>query len=339
MRRPVALAVCLSALLVGLGLAEGAARLSSWGPDPALRLGDSLWDWGDLIHRQSELPGLAYELSPGLKGRFKDVRVSINAQGLRGPEVRSVKGRWLRRLAVLGDSTTYGWGVDSEQTWSAVLGRLLDRRADGYVNEVLNFGVSGYSSQDEAVVLEARALPLEPDLLLLGYNLNDPEFEPRQPLHRFYAEPEWWEGSRLLRWAEQRRQAWRRQRLGGGDPFRLLHAEGTRTWASVQDAFLRMGRAAQAAGLDMLVVLFPLGRVPADPAEYRYADLHARVAAAAREAGLEVLDLVPAYAAVADGPVYLLPDLHPNPLGHEIAAAAVAERLSSGPPSLPMADD
>jgi lysophospholipase L1-like esterase len=339
MRRPVVFAVSLAALGLGFLLAEGAVRLGSWGPEPALRLGDSLWDWGDLIHQRSEVPGLAYELTPGLKGRFMEVQVSINEAGLRGPPVRPVKGRWLRRVAVLGDSTTYGWGVDAGQTWSAALGRALDARGDGYVNEVLNFGVSGYSSQDEAVVLEAKALPLDPDLVLLGYNLNDPEFEPRQPLHRFYAEPSWWEGSRLLRFCEQRWQVWRRKRLGGGDPFRLLHADGTDTWSSVENAFERMGRHVDGAGIDLLLVLFPLGRVPADPAEYRYADLHAQVAEAARAAGLEVLDLVPAYAAAADGPVYLLPDMHPNPLGHEIAAQAVAERLSSGPPSLPVADD
>lgn len=336
MRRRLAVPLIgLPALLLALLLAEGLVRLAGLGPDAPLRRGQAPWDWGDLIHRPSAVPGLAYELVPDLHGDLEGVPILTNALGLRGPPVLAQKGRWLRRLAVVGDSTTFGWGVPGPETWPARLGTELDARAAGWVHEVLNFGVSGYSSRDEAVVLAQRVLPLQPDLILVGYNLNDPEYAPRQPLHSFFAEPAWWEHWRLLRWVDQVWNTVQRRRLGGGDPFRLLHALGTDTWASVEQAFHDMGACAAEAGVPILLVLFPLGRVPADPAAYRYADLHARVAQAAREAGLEVLDLTPAYAAAANGPEYLLPDLHPNALGHALAARAVAERLLVGPPRLP----
>lgn len=51
-----------------------------------------------------------------------------------------VRGDRLRILAV-GDSYTYGYGVEDAQAWPAVLARLT-----GY--EVLNMGVSGYQSEE-----------------------------------------------------------------------------------------------------------------------------------------------------------------------------------------------
>jgi lysophospholipase L1-like esterase len=333
MRRRMGLILAtLGALLLALAAAEGLARATGLGPEAPLRMGTARWDWGELIHRRSAIPGLTYELAPSLAGDFLGTLVITNSEGLRGPERLPVKGPGLRRIAVLGDSTTFGWGVPALQAWPARLQTALDQRTQGLVHEVLNFGVSGYSSRDEAVVLEAKALPAEPDLVLVGYNLNDPEFRPRQPLHRFFAPAPWWEGSRLARWAVSRWDAWQQ---GGSDTFRALHALDSETWASVRHAFVRMAELTEAADIPVLVVLFPLGEVPADPALYRYAALHAQVADAARDAGLHVLDLAPAYSAVAGGPGYLLPDLHPNPRGHEIAAEAVAERLLTGPPRIP----
>jgi lysophospholipase L1-like esterase len=331
-RRTGLILATLGALLLALAAAEGVARATGLGPEAPLRLGAERWDWGELIHRRSAIPGLAYELAPSLAGEFLGTPVITNSEGLRGPELLPVRGPGLRRIAVLGDSTTFGWGVPALQAWPAQLQKALDQRTQGLVHEVLNFGVSGYSSRDEAVVLEAKALLAEPELVLVGYNLNDPEFRPRQPLHRFFAPAPWWEGSRLARWAVARWQSWGK---GGADVFRALHAPDSETWGSVRQAFARMAELTSAADVPVLVVLFPLGEVPADPALYRYADLHAQVAQAAGDAGLHVLDLTSAYAAVAGGEGYLLPDLHPNARGHEIAAVAVAERLLTGPPRSP----
>jgi len=331
-RLTAALRLGLPALALALLLAEGAVRWLQLGPEAPRRLGDEPWTWGDLVHRRSAVPGLVYELVPSLDTTFEGLPIRTNALGLRGPELREPG---LRRIAVLGDSTTFGWGVPGELAWPARLQDELDALAGAPQYEVLNFGVSGYSSRDEALVLRARALPLHPSQVLVGYNLNDPDDEPNQPLRRFFAEPRWWEPLRLLRWVDA---AWRRrekQRLGGGDLIRMLHAPGSDSWGSVTAALQDMADAARAAQTPVLLVIFPLGRVPADPAAYRYADLHAQVEAAARQAGLDVLDLVPAFAAAAGGPEYLLPDLHPNPLGHAIAAHAVAARLLIDPPGVP----
>jgi lysophospholipase L1-like esterase len=74
------------------------------------------------------------------------------------------------RILALGDSLTYGYGVDAADAWPAVLERGLARV--GPV-EVLNLGVSGAQSED---ILErlGRLLPvLGADLAVYGVCLND----------------------------------------------------------------------------------------------------------------------------------------------------------------------
>ena len=98
-----------------------------------------------------------------------DFEVRSNGQGFRGPELERTKRR--RRIVALGDSFTYGWGVDGEQTWPAVLERLL--RAGGEEVEVANLGQGGVTSDEYARVAE-RALPvLKPDLVIVGVLQGD----------------------------------------------------------------------------------------------------------------------------------------------------------------------
>jgi hypothetical protein len=69
---------------------------------------------------------------------------------------------------------------------------------NGPTFEVLNMGVGGYSTADEALILEYKAMPLRPRLVLVQYFLNDPDTDPAQPLPAFFHETRWWQHSHLL---------------------------------------------------------------------------------------------------------------------------------------------
>jgi hypothetical protein len=89
----------------------------------------------------------------------------INNLGFRGRDfdLRKPSGK---RVAVLGDSFTYGWGVDNGQTWPQVLERRL--RAAGLQVEVANLGAPGAGPRDYAE-LAGRAVPLLlPDLVIVA---------------------------------------------------------------------------------------------------------------------------------------------------------------------------
>jgi len=69
------------------------------------------------------------------------------------------------RIVAIGDSYTYGWGVEQEQTWLRLLEELL--AAQGYPVQTVNLGKPGSGPPDYAALAE-RAVPiLRPDLILV----------------------------------------------------------------------------------------------------------------------------------------------------------------------------
>jgi hypothetical protein len=75
------------------------------------------------------------------------------------------------RVLSLGDSHTQGYEVRQEATFSAVLERYLNGR--GVKAEVLNAGVSGFSTAEELAFLENEGYKYEPDVVVLGFYAND----------------------------------------------------------------------------------------------------------------------------------------------------------------------
>src|SRR3954451_15931747 len=71
------------------------------------------------------------------------------------------------RVLALGDSHTQGYEVRQDATFSAVLERYLTSR--GVRAEVLNTGVSGFSTAEEVVFLENEGYRYQPDVVVLGF--------------------------------------------------------------------------------------------------------------------------------------------------------------------------
>ena len=283
---------------------------------------------GRLAYRSSPTPGLSYELVPASSRRWRRWRITTNSYGMRDREpLPDAAG--LVRIATVGDSFTFGWGVDASEAYPNALERLLNEEAEtDVVYDVLNFGVAGYSSRDEAVVLARKVRPLEPDLVILGYVLNDPEIAPVMPLEAAFAPVEWWQHSHFLRLLAQARWEWDVHRLGVGDYRRYLHAEDER-WHSVEVAFESMRRTTEEMDVPMLLVIFPVIPPPQGTwDDYIYEDVHARVAELGRSKGFYVLDLLAAYRRHAPATLGVSrDDRHPNALGHGIAAHRIAHRL------------
>lgn len=96
--------------------------------------------------------------------------VIINAYGFRGKAV-DLSAPADCRIMLLGDSFTYGWGVDYEQTWGALLENHL--HAAGLRAQVLNLGVPGGNVPDYAALAESAVPLLEPDVIVVGVLQGD----------------------------------------------------------------------------------------------------------------------------------------------------------------------
>ncbi len=106
------------------------------------------------------------------EGDFDDTFITNN-KGMRGPgDYSYAKKPGTARIAVMGDSFTFGVGVKAEETFSAGLQRRLEERSPGRY-EVLNFGVSSFSPVLEYIYLKKEVLKYRPDLLVLALDLCD----------------------------------------------------------------------------------------------------------------------------------------------------------------------
>jgi hypothetical protein len=117
-------------------------------------------------------PTLGWRLQPDWKGRHAhhdfDVAYSINAWGFRGLDARDHRPP-ARSIAIVGDSFTFGIGVNDDEVFT----QLLNRRLLGS-HRVYNFSVPGYSTDQELLLAERQILGTRPDVLVLVvYLAND----------------------------------------------------------------------------------------------------------------------------------------------------------------------
>ncbi len=106
------------------------------------------------------------------------IPVHINSHGLRGEDVPSPRPAGERRVLCLGDSFTFGGGVETHEAWPQQLQALLGPPESSGVR-VLNAGSNGWDTRWQRLYLEARGLPdLNPDVVVLGWNWNDLYVDP-----------------------------------------------------------------------------------------------------------------------------------------------------------------
>jgi len=167
-RRLLAIAggIVFAALL--LVAAEVVVRVAGIEPAP--------WPSAD---RLAEFEGVAVDPllgplpRPGYAGEwFGGFQVEIDGHGFRGTGLPAPDGA-ARRVAVLGDSCSFGWGVDTPDTFVARLDAR--QRADGGapVLELLNAAYPGQSAVVGEHMLRERVLPLHPDVVVLGFGANN----------------------------------------------------------------------------------------------------------------------------------------------------------------------
>jgi lysophospholipase L1-like esterase len=285
--------------------------------------------------RRTANPRLKFELRPGSVARA-EVVYRINAHGMRDRPREIDKPAGMRRIAVLGDSITFGYWVAEEDAFPHQLEGLL-----GPGVEVLNFGVPGYNLEQETEILRERALGFSPDVVIVALCLNDLEgadsYEHGLVMDRRLRTASLagraWEAllgrSLLLSWIEYRRaeHAARREFVKARDPWAgPLYAETpTQQEDALTARFRTVASLLESGGkVPGLVAVFPTFGGHFD--RYRHADFHRIAARAAAQAGLGLVDLIDCFRGY-DFRDVRVDVVHPSPLGHRVAAHALADAL------------
>jgi lysophospholipase L1-like esterase len=256
----------------------------------------------------------------------------VNALGFRDVEHAIPKPPGVYRILVLGDSVTAGYGVEFADAYPRRLASLLRGREDQSY-EVVNFGLSQYSTVQEVALFRERGSRMRPDLVVLAYVLNDPtrdgginDYFERHRAPSLAAEWLTRRSKELLRVPEGV------ERIPGCrsfDYYSWMHCDADK-WARVSAAFGDLGSLSRRDGFRVLVVIFPLLPDSASFSGYPWQSIHHRVAAEAARNGFATLDLLAVFAERTPSELALAPSdpLHPSRLGHEIAAQAIYRELS-----------
>jgi lysophospholipase L1-like esterase len=101
--------------------------------------------------------------------------VENNKHGFRERDFKSPKPADTYRIMVLGDSLTWGAGLAVEERYTAIAEKLLNNAFPQKKFEVLNFGIFGGPTTTERDILEKFKLEVNPDLIVVGFCLNDPQ--------------------------------------------------------------------------------------------------------------------------------------------------------------------
>ncbi len=303
---------------------------------------------GSIAHliQPTNSPGLIYELKPNNSARLLASQVNTGPEGYRiDPDAAPPAAG--ARIAVLGDSTSFGWGVEFRQSYPELVRSRLEARTGGAI-DLRNYSIPGYNSEQELALFRQKVIAYQPDLLVLHHDPNDSEpvgfgFN----LTPEYLAPEYGDNalsSSLLKFVLRELRIRQSRRAFEQDNNAPL-ISGSIAGGALYDRHLRaldsMASAAKDLQTPIVAILFN-SRIAADD---RYQDseiyqvLHRGLQERLEAMGFLVLDLFPFYQAKMkqEGwtdltPLWRFPgDAHPNPAGHRIIADAVTDYILGRP--------
>lgn len=256
---------------------------------------------------------------------------NINNAGHRGADIIKEKKAGEYRIAIIGDSVTYGYGVDIQHTFPALLQQKLDHLATPRKKyTVLNFGVSGYGTVSELELYKTKIADYKPDLVLLQYTLNDPM--PTELVVQTVSESR--AASKYLAWIVSKSHfaGWFIKTFN--QATRSLRAKNNYAsfygnealWKKQQDAIAQFRELTNTNNSRFSVVIFPL-LLPYD--DYSMQKFHDMITGVLETQGIHYLDLLHVYSEADYKSLKLNDDdnTHPSPLGHQMAAEAIYQDL------------
>jgi GDSL-like lipase/acylhydrolase family protein/PA14 domain-containing protein len=260
--------------------------------------------------------------------------VSINSLGFREREIGPASpARY--RIAVIGDSYTWGQGLEEDERFSNVLEELL-----GPTHEVLNFGKQGNRMPDHLSELD-QVLQMGPGFVLLQIYINDFETSNMRRPQTYPLLPAAWNGrlveSSILYRLMSDRWAQFQEAVGLVDSYDRYMARHLRDPDSPDaressGALRRFFERARAVGVPSGAVLFPEADAMGPfGTSYPFGFLHDRVRAICADEHVSCLDLLPAFSALPDPrTTWVSPsDPHPNALTNRRAALDILGTFGS----------
>jgi lysophospholipase L1-like esterase len=265
--------------------------------------------------------------------RWFAIYAPLNSLGCRDVEWTVEKPPGVRRIAFVGDSFTYGWGIERvEDTFPGRIQGMFSRQSPGAV-QVMNVAKPGWDSGAQIQPVKDMIDVYGVDEIVLCYVLNDIEkllprtadFDPIRPPEPTLFNPY---SSCLLEHLYYR--VWV-PRVGTVSGYHDWLAEGfadEEMWRRHQQQLYAMIRHCQERNVTFRAVLLPF--IHTGGGKYQADALHAMLRHFFETNQVDVVDLLPVV--VARDPAELVVnnyDAHPNELAHQLFAEAIRQGFYS----------
>ena len=278
-----------------------------------------------------------YKLIPNLNGiPIGGIQLTTNEFGFRDRDMSLDRRPDVLRIAVLGDSWGFGWGVEYEQTIVRRLESLLRERWPNQPVELLNFSVPGYSMKHHYLVLRDEVLRFQPDHCVLLLHLNDILVESKEDR----AERSWLSWERVneeIRELKTSKLLYSRLLLplairfelpnsGFVDGFRRSYSESGPYLGRYVSFVSKFVGVLDREQLGMSVYLLPLPLAQRQP--YQLQSVNDIVKGIFLERGIAVTELLESYPKYPKDQLIIHPyDGHPNSFASNLLAEEICRRM------------
>jgi lysophospholipase L1-like esterase len=310
--------VCTCFMIIAVGLELGVRFIV----DDGMQFDLEMWKYARDVKMVVGDPLIAHRHGPNRNAQLMGVAVRTNSRGLRDREFDFERTPGTRRVLMLGDSLTEGWGVPYEDTFSKRIERMYAER--GSKAEVINTGVGNYNTIQEVAYFLAEGYRYHSDIVVLNFFINDAEplplTHPPSFLMRHCYACIWITGriDSLLRQISSRKD-WSDYYLG-------LYGDGSAPgWLDAKAAIKRLADYCKEHDIRLLVANLPELH---DVRNYRFGRVTELLRATAAENGVEFVDLLPYLQDQESTKLWVTaPDPHPNAFANQFLAAGLFDAL------------
>ncbi len=285
---------------------------------------------------------------------YSKTKIDINSHGFRDDEIPAIKKPDETRILVLGDSITFGATIRKEYTYVERAETYLAAESRYGRTSPINGGVEGVGTKDEIDILVDQGLKISPDIVVVGFYLNDgnppdrlaaglanPGFIRRhsvlaQTIYRAYKFKQYSKGEMKEAgmygwlnvppppdWRTNRNSLLRYTEIAAKD---WGTAWKPSTWVGIEEQMKRLQVLSKERNFKVVFVAFPItfqvyaGYVEDEPQQ--------RLSALAGKYHFHFFDLLPVFRSHAGDRTLFLDWCHLTVDGHDVVGKALADFLS-----------
>jgi lysophospholipase L1-like esterase len=314
------LAVVAFGVVVFFGLFEIGARIVFHN---SMDFDIEMWKYATTVKNDVADPEIGHEHKPGARAFLMGVDVAINANKLRDREIGFAKPAGVKRVLMLGDSLTFGWGVPAESTPSRLVEKALNAASEGEW-QVINAGVGNYNTSQEVAYFLREGHRFDPDVVVLNYFINDAEPTPHRKTNLF---SEW---SYAYVYLMGRLDILGRQAFGKQDwaeYYRGLYGDDHPGWRTAVKSIERLAAFCRERNISLVIAHYPELH---DLKNYRFAAVSDLLKALADRLGARFVDLLPAVRGENEAALWVTPtDAHPNERANRLFAKTLLLEIAA----------